>query len=350
MAGLVLAYYAVTLYPFKLRSPQFGPNPVEVLDNGSALRFDGIAIARSHSPPILAPEDMRAGRLVARLRLATADIEQYAAARILTSSWSHSQRNFAIAQDGNDLLVFVRTQATDANGEPGVRVPEVLAVGVPVDVEVRADNGTLEVFIEGELRSTTDLPADPFREWSDNYRVALGNEFDPQREIIIIACNRLGMACSFWESMGAVSDKAWRGTIYRAEFGVGLDPVNYMAPGALTIPSHLLVYNMDPEFVPFFRLGWKDAAANLVGFLPLGFVLACVARRNRTIVQGLSIAAALGFLMSLSIEIGQAFVPGRAPSVTDIFMNVGGAVMGWSIAVWRFHLRPPSLLRSGNRP
>lgn len=85
-------------------------------------------------------------------------------------------------------------------------------------------------------------------------------------------------------------------------------------------------------------LTWADSpaemAANVVLFLPLGFLAAfaaaadgapadAAARRRRTLAIG-----ALGVLASALIETLQAFEPARYPSPTDVLTNGTGALLG----------------------
>ena len=45
-------------------------------------------------------------------------------------------------------------------------------------------------------------------------------------------------------------------------------------------------------------------------------------------------AGLLGFALSLSIEIMQIYLPMRASSQSDLYLNAMGAVLGAAIAVW----------------
>jgi VanZ family protein len=66
-----------------------------------------------------------------------------------------------------------------------------------------------------------------------------------------------------------------------------------------------------------------DVAVNVLGYLPLGAVLA-----TRTVWSAAGIAAAVsGFA-----ETTQLFTPGRAPSLLDLATNMLGALIGWALA------------------
>lgn len=66
-----------------------------------------------------------------------------------------------------------------------------------------------------------------------------------------------------------------------------------------------------------------DIASNVLGFVPLGFVLAWKRRP-----ASIAMALAFGFAFSLSIEIVQPFIPGRNSSIVDLASNSAGALLG----------------------
>lgn len=78
------------------------------------------------------------------------------------------------------------------------------------------------------------------------------------------------------------------------------------------------------HFVAF----WKNVAVNLIGFVPLGFCFSVYfsSVRNTSPVALLTIA--LGFVVSLTIEILQAFLPTRDSGMTDLITNTLGTGVG----------------------
>jgi glycopeptide antibiotics resistance protein len=70
-----------------------------------------------------------------------------------------------------------------------------------------------------------------------------------------------------------------------------------------------------------FRIGPRDALANVLLFLPVGFLF----RLGQGSPRG---AILLGAAISTGIEAGQFLIPGRTPSVVDITMNTLGSWIG----------------------
>lgn len=81
---------------------------------------------------------------------------------------------------------------------------------------------------------------------------------------------------------------------------------------------------------------WRDPFdlwANLVGYLPLGFLLAVAVRRSGWGLFSALLLAVLGSgLMSFMSEVAQNFLPGRHPSLKDLAMNTLGALAGALLA------------------
>lgn len=76
-----------------------------------------------------------------------------------------------------------------------------------------------------------------------------------------------------------------------------------------------------------------DLVANLVGYAPLGFLLAlAMMRSGRDGRLAWFLAVVLPLLLSLSVEMAQNFLPQRVPSNVDLALNGAGAVLGASLA------------------
>ncbi len=78
----------------------------------------------------------------------------------------------------------------------------------------------------------------------------------------------------------------------------------------------------------------RDMLVNLVGFMPLGFLLCLVLDR----LEGLSgrykglLAVGIAFAFSLSLEVVQAWIPPRDSSVLDLILNTAGAAVSVIVA------------------
>ncbi|MCG2594983.1 VanZ family protein [Ramlibacter sp. XY19] len=100
----------------------------------------------------------------------------------------------------------------------------------------------------------------------------------------------------------------------------------------------------DQEIAPweFLFAGWPkywtgfDVAANVVGYVPLGFLLALSFMRRGNVrrfadhpnLGGIGIAVLAGTLLSLLMEGIQNYLPSRVASNVDFGLNVGGTLIG----------------------
>jgi hypothetical protein len=107
----------------------------------------------------------------------------------------------------------------------------------------------------------------------------------------------------------------------------------------LLIPERFLVVHKW-FFEPFwkeFRPGWsycKDVGVNIVGFIPLGFVFCSYLSLVRRIRRPALVTIVLGFFVSLTIEVLQAFLPTRDSGTTDLMTNTFGTALGVILYSW----------------
>ncbi len=71
-----------------------------------------------------------------------------------------------------------------------------------------------------------------------------------------------------------------------------------------------------------------DVAANLLGYAPLGFLLALSALRSRRVRWAVTAAVAVAAVLSLAMETLQSYLPSRIPSNLDLALNATGAWLG----------------------
>jgi len=89
------------------------------------------------------------------------------------------------------------------------------------------------------------------------------------------------------------------------------------------------------EWIPFSRLcpnyGLlcpQDTGMNIAMFVPVGILSAFIPGRRGGAIWIIARSAAIGFGLSLAIEIAQYFIPARFPGVTDLLLNTVGAFLG----------------------
>ncbi|WP_332742622.1 VanZ family protein [Hydrogenophaga sp.] len=76
-----------------------------------------------------------------------------------------------------------------------------------------------------------------------------------------------------------------------------------------------------------------DVASNLVGYAPLGFLLALALQRSGSSHWSWVVALGLPALLSLTVEMLQSYLPMRVSSNVDLVLNVAGAALGVALAL-----------------
>jgi hypothetical protein len=100
---------------------------------------------------------------------------------------------------------------------------------------------------------------------------------------------------------------------------LGLAVAGYLALVILVVTLVPFRFAVPDRIVLTGFTGPGDLVANVGFFWPLGFVLAFAGERR---------ALQLGFLLSVSVEVTQLFLPGRFPSLLDVATNTLGAGLG----------------------
>jgi hypothetical protein len=101
----------------------------------------------------------------------------------------------------------------------------------------------------------------------------------------------------------------------------------------LVIPERFFVFH-EPflerpwnEYYPGWPY-WKDIGVNIAGFIPLGFFFYAYFSMVRGLKHPAALAIAFGFVVSLIIEVLQAYLPTRNSGMTDLVTNTFGTILG----------------------
>ena len=77
-----------------------------------------------------------------------------------------------------------------------------------------------------------------------------------------------------------------------------------------------------------------DSVAHFLLYTVLGLTLAWARMRGARYHHGAFVL--LGIALGLMDEFHQSFVPGRTPSISDVFADAGGVIIGYALFVMIF--------------
>ena len=311
MVSVVLNYLLIGFVPFQWEAP-----PRQDFKNGAvrtddhALQFRSAGIAHTAHAPAWLTTAIERSALHVSLEVRASHAEQLGPARIFTLSLDPYLRNLTVGQERSDLIVRMRNPSTSINGMPSYVIKNLFSSPGWHQIDVSIMPTSISILVDSDVVRTVCLPDSPLSEWSPHYRLALGNEL--------------------------TGNRAWLGDIRKAVVTVGNERFDYLVAGVLHVPTHFNIpdkhfHEQSVNWIPFVRddLGvddFKDWVKNLLGFIPLGWLIALVRAPRPSIF----VAAILCAALSVTIEFGQIFLPTRVPSVDDLILNtLGGAIGAW---------------------
>jgi hypothetical protein len=151
-----------------------------------------------------------------------------------------------------------------------------------------------------------------------------------------------------WTNLGGpgVTEKERAVALYLFDEHAGDVVHNQLSSGTnLHIPERYVILHeqfLEPPWKEFYAGWgyWKNVVINIGGFVPLGFffnVYLSLIRKTRANTLATII---LGATVSLTIEVGQAYLPTRNSGMTDLITNTLGTSLGVVLYRWN-----PALIR-----
>ncbi len=308
LAGFVLLLVVSAYFPFNWDPPRIVRNQVTRTASGS-LRFGDMNAARTAGAPAWLPGARLSGAVQIRLVADPgAPAGQSASIMMLASDFWHT--DFAIGQHRSDLDVWLRRPGSDAAGNPPFVIGDVFRPQHWTSIQVALHRSDIRIKVAGTTRLTGHLPAGSTRTWSAA-EIALGDEVH--------------------------GGGPWQGKIRHAEVRSPGHAVDYVRPGALSIPArYLYLPDHVQPFPPTSAADWLTLPIHLLAFIPVGFLLA---RARRPLVRPVP-ATLLATGLAIVLAAGKFLFHGRHMAVADIVVQAAGALLGALLASWLARRRP----------
>jgi VanZ family protein len=230
-------------------------------------------------------------------------------------------------------------------------VGDIFRRGKPLFVTVTSKGGRTSVYIDGALAQTAPKFPLSSQDFDGELVIANSPKADDSWSGLLRGLafydQEISQAQTFhhyetWIEKGRpdVSENERAVALYLFDERAGRVIHNQVPSGTdLYIPDRYLV--LDQAFLrPFWeefrptRSYWGDVLVNIAGFVPFGFLFCAYFSLARRIKRPALVTILLGFIVSLTIESLQAFLPTRDSGTTDVITNTLGTCSG----VWLYRL------------
>jgi VanZ like family len=342
----VLALLWATLWPFN----PYPRNGVTWLLVANGVRFEHSGVILSDEP-LKAPANPPAGDACA-IEIYLRPVTRHDAGNFLTFSSDDNPDAVFLRQWRESLLIY-KSRPIHGAGPKLIEfdVDDVLRIDHPVLITLSSGSRGIVVYIDGKIVAG-----------ATHFRIRRDELY---RQIV------LGNSPSNFQ--------IWHGDIYGlAIYDDEVSPANAAAhfadwsrasssPSSASDPSHVIAHydfrerggnivksdvaSAPPLIVPAYfsiprkpmldspinEFGWNanyrsDVFQNIVGFMPLGFVLAGFFALSRSRGRAILTAALYGGFLSFCIEFLQYYIPRRGSGWTDVITNTTGTLLGALLA------------------
>ena len=349
-AAVVLSVLVACLWPFRFHPA----NNVNWMVERDGIHFGAHGSVVSFSQ-FLVPDDEAASPCSLELWLAP-DLSS-ASSSILTFSTPANPVQLQLIQSLDDL--FVNKERADRHWrreEKHIAIVSLLQKDRSVFIDISGDSGGTSVFIDGSLRRRST----EFRMTCESLAgtLVLANspkQYAPwQGSIFALAVYRGSLdAATIRRHYRAFSSGT---AIDSADLNNALAVYNFSERGGQVIrdqmptePDLRIPESYSILYPPFLTPAWKefalarwyyaDLALNIAGFLPPGFFICAMLFQLRGGKRSVVLATVAGLLLSLTIEILQAYIPMRNSGTTDLITNTLGAGIGAAFYDYVFRRR-----------
>lgn len=301
LLGIILVLIVIAYFPFAWSPPRTVRNQVARNAEGS-LRFGQMNYARTSGTPAWLNDVRTSGMIQIQLVASPQSLRQDASIMMLASDYWDT--DIAIGQDHSDLVVWLRRAGSNANGDPPFVIRGVLQPQQWTSVDLRLLRGDLRINVGARTRLTEHLPADSLQAWSQG-QIALGDEVH--------------------------GGGPWQGQVRLAQVRTPGHAVDYVRPGALSIPaSYLYLPDHIESFPPKDLKSWLTVFLHMLTFIPVGFLIVLARRLPVRPVPATLLAAAL----ALALAAGKFLFYGRHAAMADIIAESAGGLLG-AVLAWQ---------------
>ncbi len=283
------------------------------------------------------------------LILAAGNLDRQVVRSMLMLHNGDDRRQLTLWQWGASIIVMNGDDYDYSRRWPRVSTGNALVLGKPQVLTITSARHGSRVFIDGELvREKNDLVLS-VPKLGSQLRLILGHSvhgrhgWEGEMYSLAMYGKALGREevrdqYQHWRTTGRLFEDDSEGLLFHYAFNQGKGRVVRDQSGNsqdLRLPSCLVVLHKSFLTLPRQELSlngifWVDVLLNCIAFIPLGAALYLwVSQSSTSSVRypGLIVVVAC-FLLSLSMEIAQGWLPARDSSLLDLCLNTTGAWFG----------------------
>jgi VanZ family protein len=337
--AMIIGILFATLYPFDIAPP----NHVSWLPDANGIRFTKNGVLLTSGPispasasPAQNPSSANQTPLTFEAVLKAPSL--HALRTILTFYRRANPEQFVIRQWANDLVITKDDFSSGSKKRTLVEVGGMFDHGrIGVVIITSGPNGAI-VYVNGQPNPFPRLKLSP-EDFGGQLILGVSSQF--VRGLAIynreLTPDQVREHTRRWLETPKGQDQADSNqaiALYPFNEGSGNEVHNAVASGPpIQIPASFRIPHKGFLRTPReeFEKTWEyvdDVARNIVGFMPLGFLLCGWLQQKRSLPKAILVATILGGLLSLTVEVLQYWVPPRASGMTDIITNTTGTLLG----------------------
>jgi VanZ family protein len=327
-------------------------NQIKKIEGRPGIRFGRYGLAHTVvSFPVPGTDQLQPFTIEMVLQPARTDALRFQSILMVHGGEDASQ--FIVGQWRSSIVVMNGAQYDGSAGHKTIFASKVLSTDKPSMVTVTSGSRGSSIYINGLLvkqkRSLQlRLPGN-----NDGVSLVLGNGIHSERGW---QGDVLGMTIYMSRLPAALIQLHQRQWMENGRLGLDGSVVPYLnydltAHGDAIIPdigplaNHLIIpkhrKSLKPNIllIPWYdtpprRSDIPDFVFNILGFIPLGYLLMAQFYRRFSGISKLTvfIVVAMSFTLSLMIEITQGFMPSRTSTATDLLSNTLGSLFG--VLIW----------------